>query len=112
MTATYQVPLFDLEEFTARPTMQPVDEARQAIIDEMRSLNNCPDCGDYLPNGLHVYDTNHGIVFNGWCATHLLCNNGANTDQLAWLEKHGFEVCDRFDQANWNMTTLKYWNAL
>lgn len=111
MIATYQVPLFDLEEFTERPKFQLVDEARQAILDEMAQLNNCPDCGHELRNGITPVETSHGIAFNGWCYTHLLCNHGANPSQLEWLEAHGFVKCDQYDVANWNVPNLKYWNA-
>lgn len=62
----------------------------------------CRYCGEVSGNQ-YLHSNGHSYVFNGWCAARLMANHGANPDQLAWLEAHGFNVVNAHDPANWDL---------
>ena len=97
MTMFIDVPLW--EDPTPEPIFHEDDFNMIRLGDDMFQ---CRDCKEIV-KGEYVWQISHGMAFNGWCFAHLLCNNGANPDQLEWLEAHGFQKVDRFDQAFWNL---------
>lgn len=80
----------------------------------------CSHCGEESPNR-YLGDTNHGIIFNGWCAKRLHLNSWAkpgtwaeqHVEQFetstAWLSARGWISCDEFDRANWPDGFVPYW---
>jgi hypothetical protein len=86
-------PLFDMETETA-------PQREYWYIKHDDGSLECPHCGEISAN-LTIAEISHCRVFNGWCATRLLCNHGANDIQLKYLAEHGFEICDPHDKDNW-----------
>lgn len=76
---------------------------RYMIVNEDGSAT-CEYCGDSMPNSA-MFHTNHGSVFNGWCAKRLFLNNrapiGSVPEDMEWLASKGWTPVDSHDKANW-----------
>jgi hypothetical protein len=84
--------------------------------------HQCSHCGEWSPNK-YMRDTNHGIVFNGWCGRRFWLNSWAkpgtwaeeHKDQFetstVWLAEHGWVACDEHDRANWPEGHIPYWEV-
>jgi hypothetical protein len=97
METFIQEPLFELEP-------EPVKYAEREpswFIMHDDGTAECPYCGDVSQNE-YCASISHNRCWNGWCATRVLCNNGANERQLEWLASHGWEVVDIHDERNWS----------
>lgn len=82
----------------------------------------CSHCGNQSANQ-YLADTNHGIVFNGWCAKRLWMNSWAKPGTWAeqheerfrtatdWLAARGWVACDEHDRANWPEGHIPYWEV-
>ena len=64
----------------------------------------CKFCGEVMSSAL--IETNHGIIFNGWCVKAMMFHNRAhsnNPDEIAWLKAHGINPeLSRFDESHWH----------
>lgn len=81
--------------------------------------HQCSHCGEWSLNK-YLNDTNHGIVFNGWCGRRFWLNSWAKPGtwaeehkeqfetSTAWLASHGWIACDEFDRANWPEGHIPY----
>lgn len=69
---------------------------------------SCKFCGEVMSSAL--IDTNHGIIFNGWCVKALMFHNRSqakNPDEIAWLKSHGIDPeLSRFDEAHWHHANI------
>ncbi len=82
----------------------------------------CAHCGEESPNR-YLSETNHGIVFNGWCSKRLHLNSWAKpgtwaeqheeqfTTSTEWLSVRGWVACDEHDRANWPEGHIPYWEV-
>lgn len=82
----------------------------------------CGHCGEWSPNQ-YLSDTNHGIIFNGWCSKRLHLNSWAKPGtwasqheeqfemSTAWLSSRGWVACDEHDRTNWVEGHIPYWEV-
>lgn len=99
METFIQEPLFEIAEPERESwfdyAIRTSDGWFRKVSDTEAQCSYCGDVGRWIIN-------DHQRVFNGWCAARLFCNHGANEIQLAYLERHGWEVVDAHDERNWN----------
>lgn len=68
----------------------------------------CRFCGEVMSSAF--MDTNHGIIFNGWCVKAMMFHNRSchnDPAEIAWLKRHGIDPqLSRFDEAHWHHANI------
>jgi len=96
------------------PFFEEIDnqlEANNKRIDELlKTPVDCFFCGERMNNPA-VMNSNHGIVFNGWCMKALayhVRSKGMHTEEAAWLQKKGIDPeKSRFDESHWHLENVQ-----
>ena len=68
----------------------------------------CKFCGEVMSSAF--MDTNHGIIFNGWCVKAMMFHNRSchnDPDEIAWLERNRIDPqLSRFDDTHWHHANI------
>lgn len=82
---------------------------KQSIVRDVE----CKFCHEVMSSAF--MDTNHGIIFNGWCVKAMIFHNRSShndPDEIAWLKSHGIDPqLSRFDDTHWHYANIAtYYN--
>lgn len=119
---TNQLSIFD--EIDAENEQIEIEKLKAIELQREKNMQpkQCSHCGEWSRNQ-YLSDTNHGIIFNGWCANRLHLNSWAKpgtwaeqhqeqfTTSTEWLSVRGWVACDEHDRANWVEGHIPYWEV-
>lgn len=92
---------------------QPMLSIFEPVIRDLKELIECDFCHEQMPRAL--FDTNHGLIFNGWCIKAMMFHNRVHSnhpEEIAWLQKHGIDPRkSRFDESHWHMQNRAKYEA-
>jgi uncharacterized Zn finger protein len=102
-----QLSLFEQFDLELKATEQKAQQDHRQFMTE---IVQCHFCNEKMQRA--VMNTNHGIVFNGWCmkalAYHVRNCGVLYSEEARWLQARGISPnVSRFDKSHWDHDNIK-----